>query len=128
MIKSINEIDENCVNEVIEIEEDSIIGYKVAVDINNKPCIIELEIKNSKIVFDDKYNKYRTNKAFVKCIGKLYDKDYFSSIYNLECCICYYDGKDDENLLNENIINDNHFVQLMPCYHKICYIYHQTQF
>jgi hypothetical protein len=54
------------------------IGYKACKTSNNRKCIVKLGIyPTSKIVYSAKYNKYRTNKAFVLDILNLKGEEFF---------------------------------------------------
>lgn len=107
------------INTIDSIAKSSIIGYKLTVDKNNDFCVAELEITNSKVIFNINKNKFRTNKTKVLCIGKVHTindvKYYFSTKYGTECCVCYFNITDNLIVLEDNIL-----LQIIPCYHKIC--------
>ncbi len=90
------------------------IGYKACKTIDNKKCIVKLGIyPDSKVVYSARYNKYRTNKAFVLDILDMQGNNFYfkeqkaySFIYVNDKSFSYVLHKDVE-VLNFDINIDN---------------------
>lgn len=90
--------------------KDGRIGYKAAQTMDNKMCIVKLFLpKDSKVAYDQYKDKYRTNKAIVLSIKKVYytkNKYYYTKDFNIETCPICMDAM------------STHIAY--PCRHKLC--------
>ena len=83
-------------------------AYKAAITDNGQQCIIKLIIPpTSKVVWSEKYDKYRVDRAIVYSISPVFNGNYVTDLKLEKCPICL----DDNSIAN---------ILLNPCRHKFC--------